>query len=390
MTQNDKKIKVLFRHRSMEMGGVEKVLLSMLNNLNRDKFEIELCLNLFQGELRNAIPKSTPYKTLAGGKEDFSKNSLVAKFQTVARGAKLWVYRQFPTIPDNFILKNDADVEIATGYTMFSDVLNSSNKKSKKIGWFHSDITYPKLQPAVPLILKQIPQFDYFFWGSQQAKDIFVEMYPNVVLPPNEVIRNAIPIEELKEKATEFKPDFKTENPVFVTVGRLHSRKGHHKLMDAHAQLLKDGFPHKIYVIGDGEEKENLENQAKNLGVQDSFIFLGSLLNPYTYVKNADFFILPSESEGWPLIIADTLILQKPIISTNVGGIPEIITHKKNGYLIPYEMQEMFLAMKEFITNKDLVHQIQENLKDSEKQFDNQIIFDTVENIITTLAKKTK
>ncbi|WP_434980321.1 glycosyltransferase [Daejeonia sp. YH14] len=390
MMKKKQKIKVLFRHRSMEMGGVEKVLLSMLNNLNRDKFDLRLCLNLFQGELRNEIPDFVPFKTLAAGKEDFSKNPLINKFQLAARAIKLWLYRKFPFIPDHFILKNDADIEIATGYTMFSDVLNSSNKKSKKIGWFHSDITYPKLQPAVPLILKQIPQFDYFIWGSQQAKDIFSEKHPTVSLPENQVILNAIPIEELKQKASEFIPDFKTSDPVFVTVGRLHSRKGHHLLMEAHARLLKDGFPHTIFVIGDGEEKENLENQAKKLGVKDSFILLGSLLNPYPYVKNADFFIMPSESEGWPLIIADTLILQTPIISTAVGGIPEMITHEKNGYLIPYETEAIYEAMKEFMTNKMLVSEIQEHLKDSEKQFDNQIIFDTVENIITKLAEKTK
>ena len=372
----------------MEMGGVEKVLLSMLNNLDRDKFDLSLALNLYQGELRDQIPSHVHFKTLASGKEDLPKNKILNKLALISRGIKLLVFRKFPWFADKFILKNDADIEIATGYTMFSDVLNSSNKKSKKIGWFHSDITFPKLQPAVLLILQQIPKFDYFIFGSQQTKDILLETYPNIQLPENKVILNAIPIEELKQKAAEFKPNFETQHPVFVAVGRLHSRKGHHKLMDAHAQLLKDGFPHKIFVIGDGEEKDNLENQAKKLGVEDTFKLLGSLLNPYPYVKNADFFIMPSESEGWPLIIADTLILQKPIISTNVGGIPEMIEHKKNGYLIKYSTEEIYVAMKKFLTDKNLVSEIPENLKDSEKQFDNQKIFDAVEEIILKLAKK--
>jgi glycosyltransferase involved in cell wall biosynthesis len=111
-------------------------------------------------------------------------------------------------------------------------------------------------------------------------------------------------------------------------------------------------------------------------------------MNPYPHVKNADFFILPSESEGWPLIIADTLILQKPIISTNVGGIPEMIEHEKTGYLINYETDEMYASMKRFLTDSDLVSQIKENLKDIEKQFDNQKIFDAVEDIIINLSKK--
>lgn len=54
---SEKKIKILFRHRSMEMGGVEKVLLSLLNNLNPDQFEMTVCLTLNQGKLRDEIPR---------------------------------------------------------------------------------------------------------------------------------------------------------------------------------------------------------------------------------------------------------------------------------------------------------------------------------------------
>lgn len=386
MMNENKKIKVLFRQRSMEMGGVEKVILSMLNGLNKEKFDITLCLNINQGELRNEIPSHVRKVYIAEGREDMSKNSVIQKLQLAKRKLKLDKAQKNPQIADA-VLKDQFDVEIAPTYATFSAVLNSSNKNSKKIGWFHSDITLPKLQPLVPEILKQIPQFDYFIFGSQQTKDILIETYPNLNIPENQVIRNAIPIEELKKKAQEIKPEF-PEKPIFVSVARLHSRKGIHKLMDAHAQLLKDGFDHQIYVIGDGEEMLNLKKQASELKVTKSFEFLGSLLNPYPYVKNADFFILPSESESWPLIIADSLILQKPIISTNVGGIPEMIEHDKTGYLINYETSEMYSAMKKFMTEPDYIEKIRANLFDIEKQFDNQQIFDAVENIILKLAYK--
>ncbi|MFC3160353.1 Glycosyltransferase involved in cell wall bisynthesis [Chryseobacterium arachidis] len=379
-------IKVLFRHRSMEMGGVEKVILSMLNHLNKDRFDMTICLNINQGELRNEIPRHVRKVSLTDGREDLSKNSLIQKVQLAKRKLRLQKALKNPSIAQK-ILNDEYDVEIAPTYAAFSAVLNSVNKKSKKIGWFHSDITLPKLQPLVPEILKQIPQFDYFIFGSQQTKDILVETYPNLKIPESQVIKNAIPIEELKEKALSFKPEF-PDKPVFVSVARLHSRKGFHKLMDAHAKLLKDGFDHHMIIIGDGEEMENLKKQAEKLNVTKSFQLLGSLMNPYPYVKNADFFILPSESESWPLIIADSLILQKPIISTNVGGIPEMIEHGKTGYLINYETDEMYDSMKKFLTDKELVSTIKDHLKDIEKQFDNQKIFDAVENIITNLVKK--
>lgn len=387
MTKNNK-IKVLFRHRSMEMGGVEKVVLSMLNNLNTEKFDMTICLNMNQGDLRNEIPEHVRKTYLTDGREDLSENSLIQKVQLAKRKFRLQKALKNPSVAQK-ILNENYDVEIAPTYAAFSAVLNSLNKNSKKIGWFHSDITLPKLQPLVPEILKQIPQFDYFIFGSQQTKDILIETYPDLKIPEHQVILNAIPIEELKQKALAFKPELPNK-PVFVSVARLHSRKGFHKLMDAHARLLKDGFDHHIIVIGDGEEMENLKKQAENLRVTDSFQLLGSSMNPYPHVRNADFFILPSESESWPLIIADSLILQKPIISTNVGGIPEMIEHKKTGYLINYETDEMYESMKKFITDPQFVSQIKENLKEIEKQFDNQKIFDAVENIIINLVKKEK
>lgn len=382
------KIKVLFRHRSMEMGGVEKVILSLLNNLNKEKFEMTLQVSLYQGELRDKVPSDIRYIKNNKGKEDFSHQSLTRTFQLLVRNLKVRLFNLFPSISDKIYLKEKFDIEIATSYTDFEFVLNSSNKFSKKIGWFHSDITFPKLQPAVPKILNQIPKFDYFIFGSQQTKDIFTQTYPNFKLPENQVILNAIPIEEIKQKAVEYVPDFGTKDPVFVSVGRLHSRKGYHKLIEVHNKLIKDGFAHKIIIIGDGEEKDNLENLTKMYGVQNSFVLLGSLLNPYPYVKNADFFVMPSESEGWPLIIADTLILQKPILSTAVGGIPEMIRHLENGYLINYDTDEMYNAMKEFLSNTNIIEKIKKGLENSEKQFDNQKIFDAVENIIIKLAQK--
>lgn len=381
------KIKVLFRHRSMEMGGVEKVILSLLNNLNKEKFEMTLQVSLYQGELRDKVPSDIRYIKNNKGKEDFSHQSLTRTFQLLVRNLKVRLFNLFPSISDKIYLKEKFDIEIATSYTDFEFVLNSSNKFSKKIGWFHSDITFPKLQPAVPTILKQISQFDYFIFGSQQTKDIFTQTYPNFKLPENQVILNAIPIEEIKQKAVEYVPDFGTKDPVFVSVGRLHSRKGYHKLIEVHNKLIKDGFAHKIIIIGDGEEKDNLENLTKMYGVQNSFVLLGSLLNPYPYVKNADFFVMPSESEGWPLIIADTLILEKPILSTAVGGIPEMIRHLENGYLINYDTDEMYNAMKEFLSNTDVIEKIKKGLENIENQFDNQKIFNQIEEMIDNVLK---
>ena len=294
--------------------------------------------------------------------------------------------RKNPEIVDQDYLKDDYDVEIGMTYNDFELILNSSNKNSKKIGWFHSEINLPKLQPLVPKILEHFPQMDHMIYCSEKIQKIMHEVYPKLQYPKESVIINAIPIEEIKKKAEEKITDF-PKSPVFVSIGRLHTRKGYHKLMDAHSQLIKEGFEHSIFIIGDGEELPNLLTQQKKLEVEKSFLFAGNKMNPYPYLKNADFFIMPSESEAWPLVIAEALILQKPIIATKVGDVETMINDRKTGYLIDYKTEEIYEAMKEFLTNKQLISDLKENLKDIENEFDNQKIFDEIEEIILNLAK---
>ena len=384
---NTKKIKILFRHRSMEMGGVEKVMLSLLNNLDKEKFDMTVLLSLNQGELRNEFPHHVRKIYLVDGKEDLSTNPVLQKVQLLQRKWKLEKFRKNPEKIDREILKNEFDVEIAMTYNDFEPVLNSSNKNSKKIGWFHSEIDLPKLQPLVPQILEQFPQFDHMVYCSEKIMQIMHRSYPNLKYPPESVIINAVPVDEIRKKSEEKIPDFKNR-PVFVSVGRLHTRKGFHKLMDAHHRLLKEGFGHSVVIIGHGEELPNLLIQQKNLGVAETFIFAGNKMNPYPYIKNADFFILPSESEAWPLVISEALILKKPIIATRVGDVDLMIEDGKTGHLIRYETSEIYEAMKKFLTDENFVQNIKENLIYIDKQFDNQKIFDAVEEIIINLAKK--
>ncbi|OCA69636.1 glycosyl transferase [Chryseobacterium artocarpi] len=385
MTLN-KKIKILFRHHSMEMGGVEKVLLGLLNNLDTDKYEMTVCLTLNQGKLRNELPKHIRKVYLTDGKEDFSSNSVLQKLQLIARRIKLRRLKKNPAIADR-IINDTFDIEIGMDYRDYDVILKSTQKNSKKIGWFHSEINVPKFQPLVPGILKSFPQFDHMVYCSHKIKDMMHQYYPKLDYPAESVIINPIPIEEIKRKAEEKLENF-PEGPVFVSIGRLHSRKGYHKLIEAHKRLIDEGFHHSIVIIGDGGEMKNLRAQAANNNVEKTFILAGNQMNPYPYIKKADYFVLPSESEAWPLVIAEALILQKPIVATNVGDVGLMIKDRETGYLINYDVDEMYKGMKAFLTDPDLVLHIRENLKNVETQFDNQKIFDSVEEIIETLHKQ--
>jgi len=371
----------------MEMGGVEKVLLNILNNLDPDKFDMTVCLNLNQGELRNEIPSHVRKVALTKGKEDMSSSVFVQKLQLLSRIKRLRKFDQHPKIVDQKILKDIYDIEVAMTYNDFDMVLKSTNKYSKKVGWFHSEIHVPKMKPLVPKILEQFPQFDTMVYCSQRIKDLMHEHHPNLNFPEEKVIINAIPIAEIKKKAEAYRPDL-PKAPVFFSMARLHTRKGFHKLVEAHARLIEDGFFHHVYILGEGEEHQNLNKQIKSLGVEDTFIIKPFEMNPYPYLKNADFYILPSESEAWPLVIAEALILKIPTIATNVGDVGMMIKDQETGHLISYKTEDIYQAMKVFLTDKEYVSSIRKNLETIETQFDNRIIYQEIEKTFLTLLKK--
>ena len=380
MSNQPKKIKVLFRLRSLEMGGVPRVVLDLLRNLPKDKFDFTLMLNLYQGELIKDIPADIKLIVVENGKEQMSSNPFIQKIQLVWRRLKLEVYNQFPSILYQLKVPEKYDIEVSPGYAEFDMVLNSPDKSSRKIGWFHTDVGYDKDKQRVLSRIEKMKRFDFMIFGSQQTRQVIDDLY-QVTYPKSTVIYNVIKVDEVLKKADLFEYSYKTDFPVFSSMGRLHSRKGYHTLMKVHKQLLDDGFKHIIAVIGGGNEMENLMSQRKELNVEDSFLLLDSQTNPYPYIKASDYFILPTQSESYPLVIGEVMCMQKPIISTNVGGIAEMIEDGVDGVLINYDEQEMYDAMKSFMTDQDLIQKITEGTATAYQKFDEQKIYRKVSEV---------
>ena len=266
-------------------------------------------------------------------------------------------------------------------------ILNSNKKKNKKVGWFHSEINIPGFEVLANGIIKQFPHFDRMVYCSQKIHDLMHVHHPDLHYPSESVITNAIPVDEIQKKAEEKITDL-PQSPVFASVGRLHHRKGYHKLIEDNKKVLDQGFPHNIIVIGDGEEKKNLEDLIIKHQVEKSFQLIGNRMNPYPYIKNSDYFILSSMSEAWPLVIAEALLLQKPTIATKTGDIPKMIIDNKTGLLIDYEVDAMANAMIKFLNDKEFINHIKTNLVDIEKQFDNAAIFQSIEDMFLETINK--
>ena len=165
----------------------------------------------------------------------------------------------------------------------------------------------------------------------------------------NKDIYNYIDKQKVIEKAEEKTEVEFNENDInFVTVTRLVEQKGIDRLIEVHKKLIDNKLYHKFYVIGDGPEREKLENMIKKEGIGETFILLGKLDNPYPYIKNANYFCLLSKFEGYGMVIEEAKILNKPVIITDTAA-REAVKEYENSMILENSEKGIYEGIKSII-----------------------------------------
>jgi glycosyltransferase involved in cell wall biosynthesis len=159
-------------------------------------------------------------------------------------------------------------------------------------------------------------------------------------IPENriEVIYNGIKKPEvIEEKVAALRQKLGISKGIRVlgTIARLDPIKNHSMMLEAFALVLKE-YPNTVLIIvGDGEERENIENKIKQLGIQDKVILPGYDPQPQHYLALMDIFLLSSLSEGTSMTLLEAMSIGIPSVVTDAGGNSEIITHKQTGLISP-------------------------------------------------------
>jgi len=152
------------------------------------------------------------------------------------------------------------------------------------------------------------------------------------------------------------------DSVVFGTVARLDPIKNQCLLIKAFHQVQTQAPSSKLIIVGDGEEREVLEQLATELDLIKSIIFTGYITEPVNYMGLMDVFLLPSLSEGTSMTLLEAMSLGKPCVVTNAGGNPEVIENNYNGFVTPNnELQRFADSMLELVKDKGLRDKFGEN-----------------------------
>lgn len=333
--------KVLFASYSLELGGIEKALVNLLNKIDYSNYDITLYLQKMDNLFYN-VPNKVIIK-----KYEISENKNVILRK---------IFNRFKIIVN--ILKNyhkyHASICYAT-YDIPSSIITRYASRNN-ILWVHSDYYYlynKDINKVKEFFNKRkVNKFKKIVFVSNEARDHFLKIYPNM---KNRVIviNNLVNTEEIKRNSLDNINIIK-KNKTLVFVGRLDEEsKKISRLINVMKKLKEDKILVDLWIIGDGIDRLRYEDLIKKNKLEDNIKVLGSKINPYPYIKQADALILVSLYEGFPVVYLEALTLNKPIITT-IDVTSGSLSISSYAYMCKQEEDDIYNKIKLYLNSKNI------------------------------------
>ncbi|KQL39945.1 hypothetical protein AN960_08220 [Bacillus sp. FJAT-25509] len=337
--------KVLFVVDKMVLGGAEKVLVDIIKNLPKDKYEITIFTLFDGGELSNQIHNSV--KRISWFNRQYKGIYRIIKYMNPKK-----IYT------DN--IKEEYDIEISFKTGMPEKIVAASpNNKSLKIAWIHGDMTYQNYglesHRSKKKQLDCYSKFDRIAFVSENC----IEGFREVVGDFNKfrVIYNGVDLAKVRLLSNEQKEiDYSPDKVIFSSISRLNYEKGIDRLILAVEKLVIEKIlDFHIYIVGGGILKNNLQDMINERSLNDYITLLGPKGNPFKYINGSDAFILSSRSEALCISVIESMALELPVIATNCGGVTEIIGDSEFGMLVENSQEGIYDGLRQFIQKKRLL-----------------------------------
>jgi glycosyltransferase involved in cell wall biosynthesis len=337
--------KILFINPTLSHGGAEKVLVNLVNNLDKYKFDITIQM-LFDGGVNKQYLK--PHiKTKAVFKKVFPGNSKVLMLFSPK-----FLYKR--------LIKEHYDIIVSYLEGPTARIVSGCNDENTKlVSWIHCKMDTEKASSVGFRNFKEAKKcynkFDYTACVSQWVKNWFVDIFD--FKKPIGVLYNTIETDEIIAKSNEPIDDIVFDKDVFniISVGKVIAVKAFMRLAHIHKRLLDDGIKNHIYILGIGDEQPKIEKYIADNKLTDTFTFLGYNTNPYKYVKKCDLYVCSSLSEGFSTSVTESLIVGTPVVTTLCSGMQEMLgENDEYGIVTENNEDALYEGVKKMLTTPNL------------------------------------
>ena len=368
--------KILISSFDMEVGGVERSLISMLNNFDYENNEVDLMLYRHTGDFMNLLTdkvnlleENKSYstfrkgigQTIKEGKVFLGVSRLFAKLigelskkdnknnaESVVQMQLMWKY----ALP--FLPKLDKEYDVAISYLWPHYFIAEKVKAQTKIAWIHTD--YSTIETDIKMDLKMWDKFDYIMAVSEECKNAFLKKYPSLHNKVN-VMENITSPDFIRKMSEEKVDDDISKDNSFklLSVARLSHAKGIDNAVKALRILHDRGLTNiKWYVVGYGGDEAMIKELISENNLEDSFILLGKKTNPYPYMKACDIYVQPSRYEGKAVTVGEAQILGKPVIITNYTTAKSQVKENIDGYICKLSIKGIADGIEKLYKNNKL------------------------------------
>ncbi|HGH7173399.1 TPA: glycosyltransferase [Bacillus wiedmannii] len=359
------KKKLLFVIDSLTIGGAEKSLVSLLNLIDFSKYEIDLMLFKKGGDLEKHVPEQikilpVPEYFRYINKERFSMNKSIKylyyriktsvylrknNYQKKVLHSEQVVFRSINKI----IIQLQKKYDVAIAYSQGMPTYFVANKvtATQKIAWINTDYVNTLYDKEIDY--ESYKKMDKIITVSRNTQDTVSKIrkeYDDKV----DIILDVINPKMIYKLSEEYEVvEFNKSYINILTVGRLATAKSYNTAIEVAKLLKESGYKFKWFGIGEGPERENLQELIDGYGLNDYFILLGKKLNPYPYMKNCDIYVQTSIKEGFGLTVSEAKIVKRPIVCTNFSTAKEIINHNVDGLIVEHDIKSIYNGIKKYL-----------------------------------------
>ena len=365
---------LLFINGHMKAGGCERSLTDILKHIDYSLYSVDLLLIEDLGEYVTELPKDVHiifydtkkafgrfYKCVFSAfkqRDWFSIKYRINNIICIRFGPDKIKYlaNSFDQVKPNY------DAIIAYRPGTCTDLAAFAFSAKTKLTWWHHGEYYD-----FGCIIPSYQIMDKIVAVSESSAKIVREHYGSV-RDKIVVIPNMICDFELQRKANEFNV-YVPEKLIIISVGRFSPEKNMVLCPKIAKELTNNHIDYLWYMIGDGQQFEEVRSLAEEYGVSESFIFTGVQSNPYPFIKNANIMLHPSLVESQGISVLEAMTLETPVIAVESLGIKEYIVDGENGFIVQPNFYRIANLIKTISNNKELLTKVARNAKETIKDF---------------------
>lgn len=365
--------RILFFIPSLAGRGAEKVLVNLVNNLDKNKYDITV---------QTLFDKGSNKKQLEG-------NGIHYKyiFKHCFRG-NVYVLKLFsPKLLYKIMIREKYDIIVSFLQSPTTRVISGcDNENTKLINWIHNEVKnskdFTKVYRNKKEFKKCLQRYNLTVFVSNTAKKSFED---NFDLDLKSCVKyNIVDDSYIKRKATEKITDinFEEDKINLITVGGLVYQKGYDRLLRIMKKIVDENKNVHLYVLGEGQQKDYLNKILKENLLENYVSLIGYKMNPYKYVKKADLFVCSSYYEGYSTAITESLILGTPVITTLCSGMEELLEYGKYGIIADNNEESLYIELKKIIEDKGKLEKLKSLAVERSKYFDMEKNLKEIEKIL--------